>query len=1360
MKAFRLIDDECDSHTKKISEILDTLIDNKTYDKRLRPNYGTEPVNVGITIHVSSVSAVSEVNMDFTIDFYLRQTWNDPRLAFRHYLYGIFENDIDSLTVGVDYLQKLWKPDTFFPNEKKSYFHITTTHNSFLRIYPNGNVFTSQRLTVTATCNMKLQLFPMDSQRCKLEIESYGYSALDIVYYFNNSKAISKSDFELPQFVLVDMQVASRNIVLSSGNYSRLTCAFLFKRNIGFYIIQIYLPSTLIVVISWVSFWLNRDATPARVALSVLTILTMTTLTATTNASLPKVSYVKSIDIFLGVSFVMVFSSLLEFAAVGYISKRIKVIEKKRQDMQRKLSNIQELREATVSNYFYTMPSATDNAIIPLYHPFYSSRDKNSNLYNGGEINPPVILKKGECQCPIPPPSPTSIIHIEEKPKEEYMLLFCVIRPSEIDKYSRSIFPLIIIYTDIMVNISQDLLDRFYDLADFEENRRHTAILSILDQFEKNGSYCIERLVAGLASSRAAARLGYSNALTIILSSFGKDWPIEMLLKLADEKLPLNKESPGSVLGQHLLHLALVNSNAYSQALCEIGKREMSLAEKQSGLSYAITDLLAQCSNKLGEKKFAKEFWPFVKENVTKPLDSLSPEWFYFALNVMEKHSDTLKTEVSFLSSSGQLFIADKDFDMVINILKVISRALPFINTMLHQIDFEPIESLTTKEWRSTDTAKLLDSFDRIGGGNFDEFIGGNVKITEKILFRLRDDVHSIVIEALKEGGWRLRRIANVFLHWPTDIREIVLKLLFEHGNWTEEIRNAFCSSVASLFTVNVRAGRSVTSTYKAEHKKLLQKLVKKQDIGVKLPITSNGILSIFLNVIALWIAAASDSNERQAYLRDFAETRAISEKMAENDSDSIAVLNDLLLSLLSRPHRYHRSVVHYVFASFIPKMNLENILQIFETINLSNEELMQEKDASESDDEDGGDYEDSEQTSEKNEIINNGGAIERHEETDVSEYDEENEEESEVDEEFISNLKSALGPAAERSDDDSDENSASSTVSDETMFRLDEGLAAVFRKKRKNSRTLNATLVEQAQQLRAKCFDLLLIAVSHQEGTYKAADLILPLIECAQQALRRKDSELTFKKATNLLEIIIKHKKSELNEESAIKLLDELVLAASQTVNPVMRSIFGSVAGCYDAKENVVAVNMRVKVVELLEKYMSDKNNQLLIEIVAAPFIKYPHALLNELPRIIDFAFDKNIRTFQRVEALSCAVAFLRKDLVKGKESDQQKMWKKITKCLCLFASKFFSELNLDDSKPRFFAYLVRVLTSFASITDESNKKRLQQSLVGALKELCNNAELWKMSDRLRRFNGTSQSICGRKALASLKYLLSILEH
>ncbi|CDW60584.1 GABA receptor subunit [Trichuris trichiura] len=103
---------------------------------------------------------------DYTLDFYLRQNWHDPRLDINRL--GAKEE----LTVSWEYTKDIWLPDTFFPNEKKSYFHQATTHNSFLRIKGTGEVLTSQRLTVTASCPMMLQLFPLDSQECTLEIES------------------------------------------------------------------------------------------------------------------------------------------------------------------------------------------------------------------------------------------------------------------------------------------------------------------------------------------------------------------------------------------------------------------------------------------------------------------------------------------------------------------------------------------------------------------------------------------------------------------------------------------------------------------------------------------------------------------------------------------------------------------------------------------------------------------------------------------------------------------------------------------------------------------------------------------------------------------------------------------------------------------------------------------------------------------------------------------------------------------------------------------------------------------------------------------------------------------------------------
>lgn len=300
------------------SNTFDINTTQKGYDKRVRPNYGGPPVEVNVTMRILSISSVSEVQMDFTADFYFRQTWSDPRLRFTR------AGDIHTLYVGAEVSKRIWLPDTFFGNEKMAYFHEATTPNVFLRIDHTGEVYRSIRLTVTSSCPMKLQYFPMDRQQCTIEAESYGYNVKDIMYRWARSTAVERDKtISLPQFDIIRTEQKYRNEELSSGTYSRLVAEIHFARRMGYYLIQIYIPSSLIVVISWVSFWLHRNASPARVQLGVTTVLTMTTLMSSTNAALPKISYVKSIDVFLGTCFVMVFAALLEYATVGYLGKRI-----------------------------------------------------------------------------------------------------------------------------------------------------------------------------------------------------------------------------------------------------------------------------------------------------------------------------------------------------------------------------------------------------------------------------------------------------------------------------------------------------------------------------------------------------------------------------------------------------------------------------------------------------------------------------------------------------------------------------------------------------------------------------------------------------------------------------------------------------------------------------------------------------------------------------------------------------------------------------------------------------------------------------------------------------------------------------
>lgn len=77
---------------------------------------------------------------DYRVNVFLRQQWNDPRLAYREY-------PDDSLDLDPSMLDSIWKPDLFFANEKGANFHEVTTDNKLLRIFKNGNVLYSIRCT-------------------------------------------------------------------------------------------------------------------------------------------------------------------------------------------------------------------------------------------------------------------------------------------------------------------------------------------------------------------------------------------------------------------------------------------------------------------------------------------------------------------------------------------------------------------------------------------------------------------------------------------------------------------------------------------------------------------------------------------------------------------------------------------------------------------------------------------------------------------------------------------------------------------------------------------------------------------------------------------------------------------------------------------------------------------------------------------------------------------------------------------------------------------------------------------------------------------------------------------------------------
>ncbi|KAL6729870.1 hypothetical protein Aduo_000884 [Ancylostoma duodenale] len=307
--------------------IIRNLLENpqSDYDWRVRPRgrlnepdyVDADPVIITVNMYLRSISKVDDVNMEYSLHFTFREEWVDERLYF---------NSPTLKHIVLSPGQRIWVPDTFFQNEKDGKKHDIDTPNILIRVH-NGTarILYSCRLTLTLSCPMKLADYPLDVQTCVVDFASYAYTTKDIEYGWKAEKPIQIKDGlrqSLPSFLLSNVRTGNCTSVTNTGAYSCLRTIIELKREFSYYLLQLYIPSFMLVAVSWVSFWLDKDSVPARVTLGVTTLLTMTTQASGVNANLPPVSYTKAIDIWIGVCLAFIFGALLEFALVNWAARQ------------------------------------------------------------------------------------------------------------------------------------------------------------------------------------------------------------------------------------------------------------------------------------------------------------------------------------------------------------------------------------------------------------------------------------------------------------------------------------------------------------------------------------------------------------------------------------------------------------------------------------------------------------------------------------------------------------------------------------------------------------------------------------------------------------------------------------------------------------------------------------------------------------------------------------------------------------------------------------------------------------------------------------------------------------------------------
>ena len=101
-----------------------------------------------------------------------------------------------------------------------------------------------------------------------------------------------------------------------------MEATFVLSRQFLYHIYRVYIPTILLMIFNFTSYWIPHTAMPARVTLIMTTFLTITFILQHVTAQTAKATTTTSLQIFLIVSVTLVVIAILEFMVVLYYSKK------------------------------------------------------------------------------------------------------------------------------------------------------------------------------------------------------------------------------------------------------------------------------------------------------------------------------------------------------------------------------------------------------------------------------------------------------------------------------------------------------------------------------------------------------------------------------------------------------------------------------------------------------------------------------------------------------------------------------------------------------------------------------------------------------------------------------------------------------------------------------------------------------------------------------------------------------------------------------------------------------------------------------------------------------------------------------
>lgn len=253
----------------------------------------TTPDEAEVGLFLIEISRIDELANTFSAEFDVVTRWRDPA---RVWTPGPGEPDVKVFIDDAAVAEALrgWWPALHAVNGVGGY------DRGLLRmtVAADGTATNRTRLRTTLRAPLDFHAFPFDRQVLPVHVESVTAPAAQLALRADDGFAGFAEGFALPEWRLQGMRIEHATVerVQEREPYSRVSFLIDVERMTGYYLWKIMLPMAIIVMISWIVFWMSDEGLGRRAGVSATGMLTVIAYQFVVAGSLPRFPYLTVMD--------------------------------------------------------------------------------------------------------------------------------------------------------------------------------------------------------------------------------------------------------------------------------------------------------------------------------------------------------------------------------------------------------------------------------------------------------------------------------------------------------------------------------------------------------------------------------------------------------------------------------------------------------------------------------------------------------------------------------------------------------------------------------------------------------------------------------------------------------------------------------------------------------------------------------------------------------------------------------------------------------------------------------------------------------------------------------------------------------